>query len=265
MMMTKKTIAIADIHGRADLLEAIHRFIADHASADSVDPQIIYLGDICDRGPHSKKCFNMVQRTLKNFASSVFIRGNHDNWFLRSVRYGEERAKTNWIGKGGTATLDSYYLGESREAMDIIDEFHQDHLDLVEDAATHVIRENVCFTHAGIMPGKAIADQDPYDMMWVREDFLDHVGHLEKVVVHGHTHIGTLPVVTENRISLDTDANQTGRLTALVIDWEEKTVRFFQTDGSAASVIEVQPVLKNRGLGVATDFIFEDAAIAKAA
>ena len=64
--MTKKTISIADIHGRADLLEAIHRFIADHASEDGIDPQIIYLGDICDRGPQSKKCFNMVQRTLKN-------------------------------------------------------------------------------------------------------------------------------------------------------------------------------------------------------
>ncbi len=264
-MMSKKTFAIADVHGRADLLEAMHRFIAEHASNDAADPQIIYLGDICDRGPQSKKCFNMVQRTLKNFASSVLIRGNHDNWFLRAIRYGEERAKMNWLNKGGLETLDSYLRGNSSEVMDIIDQFHEDHLDLVENAETHVIRENICFTHAGIMPGKAIAKQDAYDMMWVRDDFLDHVGHLEKVVVHGHTPVGDRPVVTENRISLDTDAYVSGRLTALVIDWEDNTVRFFQTDGNAAAVVEVQPVLQNRGLGFATDFIFENVEVAQAA
>jgi serine/threonine protein phosphatase 1 len=264
-MVSQKTFAIADIHGRADLLEAMHSFIADHASVDDVDPQIIYLGDICDRGPQSKKCFNMVQRTLKALPESELICGNHDDWFLRAIRYGEERAKLNWIDKGGVETLHSYYVGDSAIGMSIIDEHHEDHLDLVENASSHVVRGNVCFTHAGIMPGVALDQQAAYDMMWVREDFLEHVGHLSHVVVHGHTPVGDRPVVTENRISLDTNAHVSGRLTAVVIDWEEQTVEFFQTDGDAMSVVKVEPVMLNRGFGFATDFIFGDDELAVAA
>lgn len=256
-MTTKKTIAIADVHGRSDLLEAVHRFIADYASVDASEPEIIYLGDICDHGPQSKKCFNLVKRTLENFANSTLIRGNHDNWFLKAVRYGDGRAAMNWINQGGVQTLASYYVGALKDAIEIVDEFHEDHLDLVENASTYMVRGNVCFTHAGIKPGVAIAEQDEYDLMWIRDEFLSHVGHLEKVVVHGHSAVeGGLPEVTENRISLDTDAYQTGRLSFLVIDWEERSVKFFQTDGNADAVVEVEPVKLNRGLGLATDHIW---------
>ncbi|WP_294641233.1 hypothetical protein [uncultured Aureimonas sp.] len=47
--------------------------------------------------------------------------------------------------------------------------------------------------------------------------------------VHGHTIIGDLPVVTVNRISIDTGAFQSGILTAAVIDGPD--VSFLQAVG----------------------------------
>jgi serine/threonine protein phosphatase 1 len=53
--MPSEIYAIADVHGRADLLEAL----LDHIHAVSTDrhsnPVVIFLGDLIDRGPHSRK------------------------------------------------------------------------------------------------------------------------------------------------------------------------------------------------------------------
>jgi serine/threonine protein phosphatase 1 len=87
--------------------------------------------------------------------------------------------------------------------------------------------------------------------MWIRDPFLDHVGRLQNIIVHGHTVVGDLPVVTENRISIDTGAYHSGRLTAVAID--NGSFRFFQTDGSFKSVVDVEPVLLDRGLGTVFD------------
>lgn len=257
-MIAKTTIAIPDIHGRADLLEAIHRFIAEYASADKTEPEIIYLGDIVDRGPQSKECFDMVGRVLSEFENAKLVRGNHEDWFLSAVRYGSDPAIMKWLSKGGKQTLASYHDGSASKAMDYIDRHYKHHLDLIENAETHLIMGNVCFTHAGVNPERPMSDQDEYDLMWIREPFLEHVGPLEKIIVHGHTPIGDVPVVTENRISLDTDACVTGRLTVAVIDWQNQRVRFFQTDGDASSVVEVKPVELDRGFGLATNLMWED-------
>ena len=78
------------------------------------------------------------------------------------------------------------------------------------------------FVHAGIRPGIPVAEQDPHDLLWIREPFLSTTEDLGRIVVHGHT---ISPEVEErpNRIGVDTGAYHTGRLTCLVLAGDSRT------------------------------------------
>lgn len=255
--MTKPiTVAIADIHGRSDLLQALNKRIAEIASEYDADPEIIYLGDIVDRGPDSKKSMELVHRAVAE-TGAIVIKGNHDNWFYEAIAEGCDIALRKWLDKGGIDTLMSYQPGDANDAIDLVLRKFQRHLDVIGNAKPYHLSNGVCFTHAGVEPRVSLAEQDEYNLMWIRDDFTQHVGYLEHVVVHGHTVVGDRPEVTENRISLDTGAFKSGRLTAMIIDWEKETVRFIQTDGDASSVIDIEPEFLDRGLGLATEFLFQ--------
>ena len=79
------------------------------------------------------------------------------------------------------------------------------------------------FCHAGIKPGIALADQDPHDLIWIRDEFLNDARDRGVVVVHGHTPADK-PEVLLNRINVDTGAVYGGPLTCLAL--EGKTHRF---------------------------------------
>jgi serine/threonine protein phosphatase 1 len=66
-----------------------------------------------------------------------------------------------------------------------------------------------------------LGQQDPHDLIWIRDEFLDHPGLYEKIVVHGHTPCAE-PELMPNRINVDTGAFYSGRLSAVVIDGAEK-------------------------------------------
>jgi serine/threonine protein phosphatase 1 len=67
----------------------------------------------------------------------------------------------------------------------------------------------------------ALDEQDPADLMWIRDAFLSHPELHPKVVVHGHTPKGEAEIMA-NRVNVDTAAFQSDRLTALVVDGASK-------------------------------------------
>jgi serine/threonine protein phosphatase 1 len=73
------------------------------------------------------------------------------------------------------------------------------------------------FVHAGVRPGRPLANQNEADLLWIRNDFLLHEEPFEKMIVHGHTPIA-VPEIRSNRINIDTGAYATGTLSCLVID-----------------------------------------------
>jgi serine/threonine protein phosphatase 1 len=236
------TYAIGDVHGRSDLLAAIIDFIDCDAARRRRTPRIIFLGDIVDRGHDSKGCLDIVGHALSDNPGSIFLRGNHDDWFL-SYLEGDSREVTNWYRNGGMKTLASYADLDVGEALEFILRAHSRHLELLRRSVFMVDETPFAFVHAGIRPWVPVAEQAPKDLMCIRRDFYDQVGRMSHVVVHGHTIVpGGRPVVTENRISMDTGAYLTGRLSVMVLDLEsDRPITFFQTDGDHRSVIEVEP------------------------
>lgn len=245
------TYAIGDVHGRSDLLNAI----IQHSISDAIDrgkcPRFVFLGDICDKGPNSRQAMDVVAEVLIDFSGSVVLKGNHDDLFLKAVGDKNPRYAAAWVARGGGETLNSYYRGDLNDAIEIIRTMHGDHVRMFSGARSMVNIDGVIFSHAGINPNIPLDCQNEKDLMWIRDDFLEHVGYLPAVVVHGHSVVGDMPVVTENRISIDTGACSSGRLTAVAI--EDGDFRFFQTDGCAKSVIDVDPILLDRGLGTILD------------
>lgn len=245
------TYAIGDVHGRADLLNAIIAHAGNDAATHGAAPRFIFLGDICDKGPRSRQAMDIVAEALVEYEGSIVLKGNHDDLFLKAIHERDRRHAAAWVSRGGIETLASYHYGDLNEAIELVRTMHGDHLRMFAAAKSMAVVDGIVFAHAGIDPQASLADQTEKDLMWIRDPFLEHVGHLQNVVVHGHTVVGDKPVVTENRISIDTGAYESGRLTAVAI--EDGFYRFFQTDGSAKSVVDVEPVRLDRGLGTVLD------------
>ena len=84
-----------------------------------------------------------------------------------------------------------------------------------------------CFVHAGIRPRIPLKRQHCDDLLWIRREFIDYKAAHPYIVVHGHTPVPAVEVLS-NRIGLDTGAVYSGVLTCLVI--EGSTQRLLQTE-----------------------------------
>src|SRR4051812_46533620 len=102
-----RAYAIGDIHGRRDLLDRLLVMIdKDDAARGSARTELIFLGDLVDRGPDS---FGVVDRlmALRGTRPVRFLMGNHEEMFLRAAA-GDLRALRFLVRIGGRETLLSY-------------------------------------------------------------------------------------------------------------------------------------------------------------
>lgn len=244
---------VGDVHGRADLLATL----IDAVSRLEQVPKFVFLGDIVDRGPSSRESLDIVQDTLARHPGSRLLLGNHDDMFLSAMRAGlESREARHWRDRcGGKETLESYGCPqEIDEAARMIKASHRTHLKMLEDAALLLRFGPFVACHAGINPRLPLDGQHKLDVLWIRDGFLDWPDERLVPVIHGHSITDNeMPIMTENRISLDTGAFYSGRLTCLRLDLAERSLKFFQArlDG----FVEVEPEIHDRGRGTMMDRI----------
>ncbi len=207
--MTEAIYAIPDIHGQDALLEdALHRIARDGGK----DARIIFLGDLVDRGPNSRAVIDRLMMGQAQGRPWTVLRGNHDQMFVDFLDSGviqspHIRSGLSWLHHrlGGAATLASYGLDVSGDVTEweaarrAVPQAHRDWL-----TALPLWKEagELLFVHAGIRPGLSLRAQDPSDLMWIRDGFLDHEAPHPWLVVHGHTAL-EMPTHFGNRIDLD--------------------------------------------------------------
>jgi serine/threonine protein phosphatase 1 len=218
------TFAIGDVHGRADLLEEMLSGIAGKARDETIDYRIVFLGDIMDRGPESRKAMDLVIRTLRDRPGSKLIRGNHDALPLQILDETDPAVQADlvnhWQDLGGSETMLSY--GLPLEAAITADEirgrFGDERLQCLRAAERYVELDHHILVHAGLKPGIPLAEQDAHTLMWIRGEFLNASTSFGKIVVHGHTITASERVeIFPNRIAIDTGAFATNILSALHI------------------------------------------------
>jgi serine/threonine protein phosphatase 1 len=212
------TYAIGDVHGRADLLEPLLAAIARNTHPSGTEPRVLFLGDIVDRGPCSREAMDLVCDTLDRWPQSRLIRGNHDAYFLdfMTADQVDEDRFARWLMRlGGYQTMESYGIlsaGSIREAAERFRSDHSRHLQALKDASPIVVDDRFAYVHAGIDPSRPVGDQDPEDLMMIRDRFLGYEGQLSHIIVHGHTKTSnSLPDSSRCRIGIDTGAYASGR------------------------------------------------------
>jgi serine/threonine protein phosphatase 1 len=227
----QRIYAIGDVHGRVDLLDALLEAIrADDASRPKSNSQIIFLGDLIDRGPNSAQ---VVARALEMDASSWscrFLLGNHEEVFLQALD-GDLKALAFFTRIGGRETILSYGISEDEyrqadypELLDLLlDRVPHDHVAFLNRFEDLIVIGDYAFVHAGVRPGQPLAQQRPKDLRWIRGEFLDHRSSLEKIIVHGHTISGDVEE-RPHRIGLDTGAYASGKLTAMAFEGDKRWV-----------------------------------------
>ncbi|MBF0190120.1 MAG: serine/threonine protein phosphatase [Magnetococcales bacterium] len=219
--------AVGDIHGRSDLLRTLHALILDDCAGlpDTTRRIIVYLGDYIDRGADSKGVIELLLSDPLPGFETVFLKGNHEaelQDFLVNPSGGHL-----WTQCGGMNTAASYQVQVAsrisseermRELRDrLLEAMPASHQAFFASLRFRFELGDYFFTHAGVRPGLPLSQQRPPDLLWIRDPFLYHDGHFGKMVVHGHS-VVTAPVVTCNRIGIDTGAYHTGHLTSLVLD-----------------------------------------------
>jgi serine/threonine protein phosphatase 1 len=229
--------AIGDVHGCDALLAAIHDAVAaDLAERPAADHRIIHVGDYIDRGPDSRAAVERLLRLSEADGRIICLRGNHDALMSGFLAAPAEFGAT-WLHNGADATLRSYGVPVSpgllgwnydRLARELLEVLPPGHRAFIDSLRLSVRFGDYFFAHAGIRPGVPLEEQDPEDLIWIRDPFLLNTADHGVVVVHGHTP-AEMPEVRSNRIGIDTGAVYGGPLTCLVLEGTE--IRFLQEAG----------------------------------
>lgn len=210
---------IGDIHGRADLLATLLKKLVDYP--------IVCVGDYIDRGNNSADVIACLQAR----PDITCLSGNHEEMMLRFID--DPVGNARWLLHGGLQTLASYglrtpspsarepQLVETRSAL--CEALGADSLTWVRNLPMFWSSGNIAVVHAGADPSKPIESQKEHSLMWGHPQFFKQQRTDGIWVVHGHT-VVEQPSISEGRISIDTAAYATDRLTAVIV--EQGHVRF---------------------------------------
>jgi serine/threonine protein phosphatase 1 len=207
-----KTYAIADLHGRFDLLEMALACIVER---DEPPATLVTLGDYVDRGPDSRK---IIERLMVGLGHDgwrlICLKGNHEDIMWQTCRRLPD--VDWWLTNGGGATLISYgqHLGDQADVTVV----PAPHLDWVERLPLMYVDRHRVFVHAGIDANCPLDEQDAENVLWKIYPDDDDRGHGRRHIVHGHHQHANGPIFKNNRTNLDTFAWYTGRLAIGVFD-----------------------------------------------
>ena len=227
--------AIGDIHGRLDLLRKLEAQIqSDAAGIEAERRLIVCLGDYIDRGDDPRGVVEHLTQKPPDRFERVCLIGNHESYLLRF--FDDSTVAAAWMANGGRETLISYGVSPpgwsdiepaaQRVQTELDAQMPAPHLAFLRSLA-HSHREgDYLFVHAGVRPGVPLDEQEPHDLMWIREEFLTDQSDFGAVLVHGHS-IRLEPEDLSNRIGVDTGAYTTGCLTCAVLWGGER--RFLST------------------------------------
>jgi serine/threonine protein phosphatase 1 len=230
------TIAIGDIHGN---LSALNDVLGQLGAELADDDTVVFLGDYIDRGPDAKGCVDAIlgfQRQVT--ARVVCLRGNHEDWFLRTL--GDPERHSWLLGMEAFDTIRSYSVEAAvalREAVSaaglplftgrralpyhvFFETVPKAHISFFEQLSLYYRGSDGICVHGGLDPQVPfLEDQTVEALIWGTKGFPDEYRGGE-TVAYGHRDNAELnqhgwpqPRIIGSTIGLDTISH--GVLTAM--------------------------------------------------
>ncbi len=150
--MSKRLIAIGDIHGCRVALEGLLELIAP-----APDDMIVTLGDYVDRGPDSKGVVDVLI-DLGERTHLIPLLGNHEEMMMDVIR--KRTPHHEWLKHGGVDTLDSYHFDGD---LNLLPPEHEEFFDSLGD---YFEADDFFFTHAAYDPNVPLRQQTPDLLRW---------------------------------------------------------------------------------------------------
>jgi serine/threonine protein phosphatase 1 len=186
-----RLLAVGDIHGCANTLKALMSRVKP-----TEEDQVVFLGDFCDRGNGVIETIDFMIDLKNRLPKTIFLKGNHEDLFLRYLLNGPEINKKDYILNGGGITLFDYtrLLGKMLpEGLDDFElEFHElpkRHQNFYNELKLFHVEGGCIFVHAGLRHNVPLEGQHEDDVLWLRETFMYNPINTwgGKTIVHGHT------------------------------------------------------------------------------
>lgn len=118
-------MVIPDVHGDLEALDRSVHAGLDFFSQRGVVPEIIFLGDLIDRGPDSCKVIQTVMGLIRNHLNVTLLVGNHEAMFIECLYNPDPFMFSQWIYNGGLETLKSFAFLFDSKMLDLIKELQQ--------------------------------------------------------------------------------------------------------------------------------------------
>lgn len=234
---------VGDVHGRADLLEQVLELIDREIGAYRLkDPKLVFVGNLLDHGPASAQVIARMRELTAEFPANVIcLLGNHEQMLLDFLEAPVAR-HSRWLKDGASATFASYGLEigggtiDRTNAEEAAAALHNAMGDdaiawlgarplMVSSGTLHVV-------HAAADPRRPLDDQTARVLTWGHPEFLGVARGDGQWVAHGHAAFDH-PHLKDSRISVNTDAWQSGVLSAAMI-LPSGQVGFVQTAAGTA-------------------------------
>jgi serine/threonine protein phosphatase 1 len=192
-----RTVVVGDIHGcYGELLDLMDR--VGPADGD----RVISVGDLVTKGPSNVAVVDFF-RASKNRSAII---GNHERVLLQKFR-------------GNHVKLETHHAEVIAEFGDRFGEY----MEWVAALPPYVDLRDSLVVHAGLRPGRSLAEQDIEDLTEIRQVVIGDkqipwfdAYNGNQTVIFGHW-VFTEPLVKRNAIGIDTGCVYGGRLTACVL------------------------------------------------
>lgn len=222
-----RTIVISDIHGCYDELKELLFTLEANGEYNKYTDKLVFLGDYIDRGKDSRKVIELIRDLQRDNDNVIALMGNHEDMMINYL----DGIDNAWVWNGHYATLDSYD-GYKKE-------YYSD-VRWIRELPLYYEDEHFIYVHAGVDVNKPMEEQDPFTLLWIREEFIDAEKEYHKPVIFGHTptlNFGKdVPMYTyANNIAVDTGCVFGGALSALIID-DDKIDGFYQVDNKSTKI-----------------------------
>lgn len=204
MTEDSKTFIIGDIHGCLDMLKRL----VEKIKWDPAKDKLIFVGDYIDRGPDPKGVVDYILSLMAESSRIQCLIGNHEVIFLDYIK-GKDRKL--FLMNGGMNTLESYAFHLVDTEDDLLPPSHKEFFASLKYT---IALDDYYVVHAGFRPKVPLEEQDPDDLVWIRDPFIYSTYDFGKSVIFGHTPFYE-PLIMKNKVGIDTGAVYGNRLTCL--------------------------------------------------